>query len=210
MLVVASILAGCVPIVGVFFWLYKRRSSTNISEDFRASIKNLEDSIRKLRDVDFDKLFPKEAFDALKETKNKIQAEVESLRQNYAKINERIVDLTAKLQEKEKFYQKLKVPDPQKESLISKFREQYQAFEEKYIQIEKTSAGWIQYIENLDVPSEKQPFKGNLHDFLLNFGALIRNYLILGKELSEKIAGLQVQIEELEQEFSKLLDKQVT
>jgi uncharacterized small protein (DUF1192 family) len=39
---------------------------------------------------------------------------------------------------------------------------------------------------------------------------LIRNYLILGKELSEKIAGLQVQIEELEQEFSKLLDKQVT
>lgn len=208
--VVLSVLAGISPPLVTYVILQKSKGSKKDEETIREKSRKIEERVSKLSETKIDVLFPKSAFENLKARKDSVKGEIDSVRVELASIEERIKNLTVKLEEKEKFHQQLKLPNPEVEAQAANCVKKLTEGIELFSYYEKTIADFISKIESLSLDQELEPYKANLADFLLNIGNVTRSLLLMLKDLKEKIEGLKIQIDDLEVEFAKLLEKQVS
>lgn len=208
---VLSALAGLVPPAVIIFLRKRKKGSQKSEETIKAKTEFINAKIDALSASNIESLYPKSAFETLKSKKDLIKGEIDSTRLEISALEERIKNLTSKLEEKEKFHQQLKLPNSEVEMQAKQCLEKLTQGIELFSYFEKTIADFISKLETVQPDNpELEPYKANLSDFLLNLGNVTRSFLLMLKDLKEKIEGLKVQIDDLEVEFAKLLERQVS
>lgn len=210
MLYFLSVLVSAIPPLVVFFLLKKHETSRTKVEDIRNRVEKIKGEIQEILSMDLEAFFPREAFESLKAKKDELKAEITSIQSNLKIVEEKVKELSAKLEEKEKFHQQMKLPNPEIEELAIKTLQQIDKAMERVSYIETQMAEKLSSLESLQLQPDLLPFKNNLQEITLQFGSLARNFLLLLKDIKEKILSLRSQISDLELEFAKLLEKQVS
>ncbi|MCS6961391.1 MAG: DUF2730 family protein [Deltaproteobacteria bacterium] len=211
MLTFWAVLAGIIPCFIVYLLIKKKLSSSQDLKHFQEALDKINNQLSALEQIDFSLLFPREAFEQLKERKEKVKGEIDAIRAELTAIDEKIKLLNAKLEEKEKYHQQLKLPDPQVETETSNCIVALTEAIESFSAMEKSFAELLSEIENLgELDPQRLPFKQNLNDYALELGSVSRAILLLLKDLKEKLLSLKSQIDDLEVEFAKLLERQVS
>ncbi|MCS6892975.1 MAG: hypothetical protein NZO16_00150 [Deltaproteobacteria bacterium] len=208
--IVLAIFAGLIPPAVLLLLKDRLILKQNEQKNIQQLVEEIKNEVSELGKINFDDLFPLSAFESLRAKKEEIKAGIDSVRQNLTQIEERIKNLSQKLEEKEKYHQRLKLPDPEHDSLIRECLMKLSSALEIFSYHEKNFADFLSRLEQLDLNPDLVPYKDNLNNFILDAGGVTRSFLILIKDLKEKIEGLESQIRDLEVEFAKLLEKQVS